>query len=198
MTTESQGVLIFAASFRDAHRGHDTFQLRWSARCWARIDEKSEVPGQPSGRERTPLDARVGDLAAPQGRARTGGAEPGVAGAAARPPGPERRGDQPEHLGRLRLAPGRRGMDAVRRVEAVADRAHPRAGAEARDDPRDRARRRAVDRGAPEARWLADGGRRFAGEHRGLPRAPFGPRERPLPGERWADAGGYPRRLDRF
>src|SRR2546423_1017405 len=151
MTTESQGVLIFAASFRDAHRGHDTFPLGWSARCRARIDEKSEVPGQPPGRERTPLDVRVGSLATPQGGARTGGAEAGIAGAASWAPGPERRGNQPEHLGRLRLAPRRRGVDSVCGVEAVADRAPPGARAEARDDPRDRARRGTVDRGAPEA-----------------------------------------------
>src|SRR6266853_7056791 len=125
MTTESQGVVIFAASFRVARPRHDTFPVRWPAGCRARIDEKGEVPGQPPGRERTPLDVRVGALAAPQGSAGTGGAGPGIAGAPARAPGPERRGDEPEHLGRLRLAPRRRGVDSVCRVEAVADRAHP-------------------------------------------------------------------------
>src|SRR2546430_17625709 len=101
MTTESQGVLIFAASFRGGHPGHDTFPLRWPAGCRARIDEAREVLGKPRGRERTPLDVRVGALAASQRHARTGGAKPRVAGAPARAPGLDRRGVVPEHLGRL-------------------------------------------------------------------------------------------------
>src|SRR5437879_4019568 len=98
MTTESHGVLILAASFRDARRGHDTFRLRWSARWRARIDEEGEVPGQPPGGERPPVDVCVGVLADPQGGARARGAKPRIARAPARAAGLERSGDQPEHL----------------------------------------------------------------------------------------------------
>src|SRR3954453_9339336 len=125
MTTESQGVVIFADSLRSAQLRHDTLRLRWSTGCRARIDEKGEVPAQPVGAERAALDVDVGGLAVPQRGAGAGGAGSGIAGAPARASRLEQRGDESEHLGRLRLARRRRGVDSFSRVEAVADRAHP-------------------------------------------------------------------------